>query len=110
MESNIYLLIDKLDLTRVYVAIANTEYLPKPDFNLESGIERMDGQNFSLGIFIFMVIGVVIFSGLTFLVIFGKKSKKVDRLGERLMFAGLILGVVMAVIIGASQMLIGYTF
>ncbi len=84
--------------------------LPKMDFSLESAIERTDNQHFSLGIFIFMVIGVLVFSLITFLVLYGKKAPKTTRLGEKLMFAGLIIGIVSAIAVGASQLLVGYTF
>jgi hypothetical protein len=105
---NIICLLDRWDISRSLLMQISS--LPKMDFSLESAIERSDSQQFSLGIFVFMVIGVLVFSAITFLVIYGKKAPKTTRLGEKLMFAGLIMGVISAVIIGASQLLVGYTF
>jgi hypothetical protein len=41
---------------------------------------------------------------------FSKNRDKEIRLGERMMFASIIIGIVVAVILGAVQMLGGYLF
>ena len=70
----------------------------------------MRSQQFSEGVFVFLLIGIVVFSGIVIALIFSKNRPKEVRMGERLMFAAIILGVVVAVIFGAMQMLGGYLF
>ena len=70
----------------------------------------MRSQQFSEGVFAFLLIGIVVFSGIVIALIFSKNRPEKVRLGERLMFAAIIFGVVVAVIFGALQMLGGYLF
>lgn len=57
-----------------------------------------------------MLLGVVVFSGIVFMVMFGNHAPKQMRLGEKVMFALIIVGIVVAVIFGALQMLGGNLF
>lgn len=70
----------------------------------------MRSQQFSEWIFVFLLIGILVFSGVVVALIYSKNQSKDVRLGERLMFAAIIFGLVLAVIIGAVQMLGGYLF
>ncbi|CAE6695229.1 hypothetical protein NTGZN8_130180 [Candidatus Nitrotoga fabula] len=54
-----------------------------------------------------MLLGVIVFSGIVFMVMFGNHAPKQMRLGEKVMFALIIVGIVVAVIFGALQMLGG---
>jgi len=56
------------------------------------------------------LLGIVVFSGIVIALVFSKNRPKKIRLGERMMFTAIILGVVVAVIFGALQMLGGYLF
>lgn len=58
----------------------------------------------------FLLIGIVVFSGIVIALLFSSNRSKKIRMGERLMFAAIILGVVVAVVFGALQMLGGYLF
>jgi hypothetical protein len=84
----------------------NSEISPKLDLS----IEGMRSQQFSEGVFVFLLIGIVVFSGIVIALLFGANRSKRLRLGERLMFAAIIFGIVVAVIFGALQMLGGYLF
>jgi branched-subunit amino acid permease len=97
-----------LDTGIVWFAISafNPEYSPKLDLS----IEGMRSQQFSEGVFVFLLIGIVVFSAIVFALLFSKNRSEKIRLGERMMFAAIILGVVVAVIFGALQMLGGYLF
>jgi hypothetical protein len=77
---------------------------------LDLSIEGMRSQQFSEGVFIFLMVGIVVFCGIIVASMFSKNRPAKMRLGERLMFAAIILGVVSAVIFGALQMLGGYLF
>jgi hypothetical protein len=77
---------------------------------LDLSIEGMRSQQFSVGVFFFLLLGVVVFSSIVYGVLFGKHAPKTTRLGERLMFGAIILGIVVAVIFGALQMVAGYLF
>ena len=70
----------------------------------------MRSQQFSEGVFVFLLIGIVVFCGIIIALLFSKNRPQKIRLGERLMFIAIILGVVVAVIFGAMQMLGNYLF
>lgn len=70
----------------------------------------MRSQSFSEWIFVFLLVGIVVFSGIVIALMFSKNRPKKIRLGEMLMFAAIILGIVVAVIFAALQMLGGYLF
>jgi uncharacterized membrane protein YgdD (TMEM256/DUF423 family) len=83
-----------------------------PDLSpkLDLSIEGMRSQQWSEGIFAFLLVGIVVFSGIVFALMFSKNRPGKARLGERLMFTAIILGVLVAIMIGAVQMLGGYLF
>ncbi len=70
----------------------------------------MRSQQFSEWIFVFLLVGIVLFSGIIVALMFNISRKDNLKTGERWMLAAIILGVVAAVIIGALQMLAGYLF
>ena len=57
-----------------------------------------------------MMVGILLFSGIIIALLFNKNRPKKIMLGERLLFTAIILGVVVAVIIAAMQMLGGILF
>lgn len=77
---------------------------------LDLSIEGMRSQQFSVGVFIFMLIGVVVFSGIIYAVAFGKAAPKQMKTGEKVMFGAIIMGTVFAVIFGGLQLLSGQLF
>jgi len=72
-------------------------------------IEGMRSQEFSIGIFIFMLIGVAVFLGIIVTVVFKKETQRL-KTGEKVMIVCIILGVVSAVSFGATQLLQGRLF
>ena len=70
----------------------------------------MRSQQFSEWIFVFLMVGILLFSGIIIALLFNKNRPKKIKLGERLLFAAIILGVAVAVIIAAMQMLGGILF
>ena len=77
------------------VSQSSTEFSPKLDLS----IEGMRSQQFSEGVFVFLLVGM-----------FSKNRSQKMKVGERFMFTAIILGVAIAIIFGAVQMLGGYLF
>jgi len=78
-------------------------------FGIDMSIESMSSQQFSMGIFIFLMIAIAIFAGIIFLYMFKDASNRL-KTGEKWLFAWLFIGVVVAVAFGAAQMVNGYLF
>jgi hypothetical protein len=76
---------------------------------LDLSIEGMNSQQFSVGVFYFMMVGVVVFSAIIYFFLKSSKGTKM-RTGEKVMFGAIILGVVVAVFFGATQMVFDYLF
>lgn len=57
-----------------------------------------------------MLLTIFVFSAIVYSVVFGKYAPKTMRLGEKIMFGAIILGIVVAIIFGAMQMLGGILF
>ncbi len=87
-------------------ALASAETSAKVDLS----IEGMRSQRFGVGVFIFLMIGILVFSGIIYAVARGKHAPKHMKTGEKMMFGAIIMGVVVAVIFGATQMLSGVLF
>jgi hypothetical protein len=88
------------------VAQLSSEISPKLDLS----IEGMRSQQFSQGVFAFLLLGIVIFSGIVIAVLFNINRAEKMRVGERVLFGAIIFGIVVSVILGAVQMLGGYLF
>lgn len=96
---------------------------PAP-YGFDTSIEGLSSQQFSVGIFYFLVLAIFVFVGIVFMFMLkGKASKKNVsngegvkekgsnlKKGEMVLFAWLLFGVVVAIIFGAAQMLDGYLF
>jgi hypothetical protein len=70
----------------------------------------MHSQRFGVGVFFLLMLGIVLFAGITFAIMRGTKGQKVTRTGEKWMFGAIILGVVAAVVFASLQMLSGVLF
>ncbi|HEY5993254.1 MAG TPA: hypothetical protein VIU46_01510 [Gallionellaceae bacterium] len=77
---------------------------------LDMSIEGMRSQQFSVGVFFFMLLGVLVFSGIIYAVAFGRYAPKSMKLGEKIMFGAIIFGTVLAVVFGGLQLLTGELF
>ncbi|BBJ24004.1 hypothetical protein [Candidatus Nitrotoga sp. AM1P] len=103
MEIIIYSFLEGFNVVSVINVLASTAYSPKLDLS----IEGMRSQQFSTGVFFFMLLGVLVFSGIVYMVMFGNHAPKKMRTGEKMMFALIIVGIIVAVIFGGLQMLGG---
>jgi len=72
----------------------------------------MNSQQFSEGVFVFLMLGIALFSGIVLVLGFGKGRFRFKgaRVGEMMIFGVIILGIIAAVIMAAMQMLGGYLF
>ena len=77
---------------------------------LDLSIEGMRSQQYSVGIFAFMLLGVFVFAAIVYAVVFGKAAPKTMRTGEKVLIGAIILGMIFGVGFGATQMLSGYLF
>ena len=100
------ILISESNKTPPQTTQVNSEISPKLDLS----IEGMRSQQFSEGVFFFLLVGIVVFAGIVIAFINSKNQSTKFKTGEWLMFAAIIIGLVVAVILGAMQMLGGYLF
>jgi len=71
------------------------------------GIESMRSHSYSVGIFAFMMLSMVVFVGV--IVLFYKYTDmSTVKTGEKLLMAMIVLGVIVAAIFAAIQLLDGY--
>jgi len=96
------------DLNSAIPAISQIS--PEISPKLDLSIEGMRSQQFSEWIFVFLLVSIVIFSGIVVAFIFSKNRPEAMKAGEKIMFTAIIMGIVVAVIVGAIQMLGGYLF
>jgi len=73
-------------------------------------IEGMRGQEFSVGIFIFMLIGVLVFAAIILRFVWMARKESGLKTGEKIMFIWIIVGTIVAVIFGGLQLLQGRLF
>ena len=71
------------------------------------GVDSLYSQQFSTGVFFFMLLAIVFFAGIVMAFMAGKNVKGLKK-GEKWLFAWIFLGIVVAVIMGALQLLGGY--
>jgi hypothetical protein len=96
------------DLAQLHVSLISSDISPKLDLS----IDGMRSQQFSEGVFVFLMLGIAVFSGIVFVLGFGKSRLRLKgaRMGELAIIGVIIIGIVAAVIMAAMQMLGGYLF
>ena len=77
--------------------------------DFDSSIESINSQEFSVGIFYFLIASIFVFTIFVFMYMFQDKASRLKK-GEKILFTWILLGVVVAIIFGASQLLHGYLF
>ena len=73
----------------------------------DQGVDSIYSQQFSIGVFFFMLLAIIFFASIMMGFMAGKNAKGLKR-GEKWLFAWIFLGIVVAVILGALQLLGGY--
>lgn len=74
---------------------------------IDMSIEGMSTQNFSTGMFYFLIFAIVVFLVIAFMFMFKDKTQKL-KTGEKILFIWILIGVVVAVVFGAAQMMHGF--
>ena len=98
----------RVDLLGNFLSVVSVEEAAElSDFH--SSIESINSQEFSVGIFYFLVASIVVFTIFVFMFMLKDKTSKLKK-GEKILFVWLLFGVVTAVAFGASQLLHGYLF
>lgn len=77
---------------------------------LDLSIEGMRSQQFSEAVFAFLLVGIVVFSVIVVIFWFSKNRPSRVRFGEKVMFTAIVMGVLVAVVFGAMQMVGGILF
>ena len=74
---------------------------------IDMSIEGLRSQKYSVGIFIFLVVSLIFFSGIIYMYI-PRKGKPGLKTGEKVMFGCIIAGVFIAIAIGWIELIEGY--
>jgi len=78
--------------------------------NIDLSIEGMRSQEFGVGVFVFLIVSILFFAVIIGTVLRSKQSGAKMRAGEKVLFASIIFGVLIAIVFGATQMLSGVLF
>ena len=78
-------------------------------FGYDLSIDGMSTHGFSVGIFVFLIIGIIVFTLIVFAFLTKSKGARL-KTGEKYLFAWILFGVVVSIIFGASQLLFGNLF
>lgn len=73
------------------------------------GIESTQSHEFSVGIFIFLIISIAVFTLVVIKFMRSGKGKAL-KIGEKIMFGWIFFGIIVAVIMGATQLFYGQLF
>lgn len=73
------------------------------------GIESTQSHEFSVGIFIFLIISIAVFTLVVIKFMRSGKGKAL-KIGEKIMFGWIFFGIIVAVIMGATQLFFGQLF
>lgn len=77
---------------------------------VDMSVESMSSKRFSVFIFIFLMIGIAVFSSIIYAVVKRKTGEEKMRMGEKIMVVSIIMGVVVAVVFAATQMVGDFLF
>lgn len=95
--------------------LATNHLVPQVQYASDNGdadpftIESMRSKEYSVGIFFFMVLGIAVFSAILYNFFLRAKEEGM-RKGEKILFAWLVLGVIVAAAFGTVQLLYGHLF
>ena len=100
-----------VDFLLMLVSVTNIEQIllaseSNTVFGIDMSIEGLRAREFSIYIFVFLILSLILFCFIIYLYL----PKKLAQLktGEKIMFGALIMGVVLAVIMGYVQLIEGY--
>jgi hypothetical protein len=74
---------------------------------IDMSIEGLRSQKYSVGIFVFLVISLIFFSGIIYLYM-PREGRPGLKTGEKIMFGSIIAGVFIAIAVGWLELIEGY--
>jgi len=74
---------------------------------IDMSIESLSSKSFSTGMFYFLIFAILIFVAIAFLFMFKDRTQKLKR-GEKILFGWILFGVLVAIAMGAVQMMHGF--
>ena len=89
-----------------YTSILAVEGAKDTLFGIDMSIEGLRSYKFSVAIFVFLIISLILFSVIIYL--YWPKNETKIRTGEKIMFGAIIFGMFIAVVIGWIQLIEGY--
>lgn len=99
------------DLTSISgfaLSVANeaVRQVQKP-FGLDLSIDAMRANSYNIGIFIFLIIGILVFLSVAYYFFKTDKKSKLKK-GEMFLLGWIVFGVIAAIAMGATQLLGGF--
>lgn len=78
-------------------------------FGVDLSLDAMRDHSYNIGIFIFLIIGILVFLSVAYYFMTTDKKSKIKK-GEWFLLAWIFFGVVSAIALGAIQLLDGFLF
>ncbi len=103
----LYELLDRL-INNTFIRLAVEDGSPsnKTLFGIDMTIEGLRSQQYSVGIFVFLIVSLVLFGVIIWM--YMPKGKDSLKTGEKIMFGAIIAGVFIAIAMGYLQLIDGY--
>lgn len=99
----------RLGLIMILCMLPAQLYAAEPNQTFDLGIESMRSHSYSVGIFAFMMIAIAVFLGI--IVGYMRTHKGAElKTGEKVLFAMIVIGVLVASVFAAVQLLDGFLF
>ena len=96
------------DFINFSLAVAeNTEREIVRPLGLDLSLDAMRANQYNVGIFIFLIIGILVFLSVMYYFMTTDKKTKVKK-GEMFLLIWIVFGVVAAIVMGAMQLLGGF--
>ncbi len=90
-----------------FSVVENTGRQVERPFGLDLSIDAMRANSYSVGVFIFLIIGILVFLSVGYFFMKTDKKTKLKK-GEIFLLIWIVFGVVFAIVMGATQLLGGF--
>lgn len=87
------------------------QFLVKYNNGVDMSIESLSSRRFGVFIFVFLMVGIAVFSSIIYSVVRGEQGIKTKmRTGEKVMIGAIIMGVIVSIVFAATQMIGNFLF
>lgn len=90
-----------------FSVVENTGRQVERPFGLDLSIDAMRANSYSVGVFIFLIIGILVFLSVGYFFMKTDRKTKLKK-GEIFLLIWIVFGVVFAIVMGATQLLGGF--